>query len=197
MMATRTRRAQRRGLRDVGRLGQARADAARPIEIEGAEGDAPHDEDGQQHQQVGSRAAGCRSRERRAEHVEARRRRRGASTPRRPARSPASMSCSRSSRVRLQHARCSRAGRRRYRSTRSLKIGRSKASARRRRAFGSKRAGSDSKRRMASITIVHRLPREEEPGGRLGAARRHHRLQGAALPERDHRAARPPWPRGA
>ena len=73
---------------------------------------------------------------------------------------------------------------------RSLKSGRSKASARRRSALGSKRGDPDSKRRMAATRSSTRLALEEEPGRGLAAARRHHGLERAALPQRDHRAAR-------
>src|SRR5215475_4656319 len=45
--------AYRGGLGDVRDLGEARADATGPVEIEGAEGYSPHHEDGDQHEEVG------------------------------------------------------------------------------------------------------------------------------------------------
>ena len=63
--------AQGRGLGDVGGLGEMGADAPRAVEIEGAEGHPPDDEDRQQHQEVGAEGWDVAAQERRAEHAEA------------------------------------------------------------------------------------------------------------------------------
>src|SRR6267142_877443 len=42
-----------RGLRDVGGLRQPRSDAPRAVQVEAAEGHAPDDEDGKEHEQIG------------------------------------------------------------------------------------------------------------------------------------------------
>src|SRR5713101_3857662 len=137
-----------RGLRDVGHLRQARPDAARAVEVEAAEGDAPDDEDGYEHQQV-------RLEERdavdggRPGDVEAHviREEPGAGDQQEIAREHHLLE---EPRARPQHGLRSARREARYRSIRSLKSGRAKASARRRRALGSKRKDPDSKRRMAA-----------------------------------------------
>ena len=73
---------------------------------------------------------------------------------------------------------------------RSLKSGRSKASARRRSELRLEAAGVRLEALHGVGQRLDRLPREEEAGRRLGAARRHHRLARAAVPEGDDRPPR-------
>src|SRR6266536_2155789 len=159
-----------RGLSDAGHLGQARADAARPVEIESAEGDAPHHENGEEHQEIGlekgNAVAGGRAR-----HVEA------DVVGEEPAAGDEQQVAGQhhlleEPRVRPQHATCSRHRAATYRSTRSLNSARSKLSARRRSALGSKRSVPDSRRRMAATrsSTVWRSKKSpvagsEPPGG--------------------------------
>ena len=159
MTATRTRAPSDEAIARSATSGQVRGDAARrPMQVEGAPGDTPDHEDGEQHQQIGMQRRNLAP-EQRAQHVEPR------GIGDQPAhsddeRSPASMMCSIGFRMRLQHRQCSASRARRYRSTRSLKKGRSKASARRRRSFGS--SGRRPPRGAPWRRCLLRLPRERD-----------------------------------
>src|SRR6266542_1372152 len=159
-----------RGLSDAVHLGQARADAARPVETEGAEGDTPHHKNGEEHQEIGlekgNTVAGGRTRHVEADVVgEAQ----AAGDEQQVAGQHHLLE---EPRMRPQHATCSRHRAATYRSTRSLNSTRSKLSARRRSALGSKRSVPDSRRRMAATrsSTVWRSKKSpvagsEPPGG--------------------------------
>ena len=157
--------AQRRGLRDVSGLREVGPDAARPIELEGAEGQAPDDQDRQQHQEVGperrdvavqepaGRARRTRMKYDRTQHDAT------------SAEVAGQHELLEELRVRLQHWSRSASRPSRYALTRSLNSGRSKASARRLRAFGSKRPGVALELADGEDQILDRLPLEERPVG--------------------------------